>query len=170
VRSYVLHTERLRLRELDLADAPFVLELLTDPLWLRFIGDRGVHDIASACRYLTTGPLDMYQRLGFGLWLVERRSDAASIGMCGLLKRDTLEQPDLGFALLAQWRGQRYAREAAAATLTHAHTQLAMPRVLAITSPDNTASADVLRDIGMRFERCVRLKGEERETAVFASG
>jgi len=165
---HVFDTARLRLRELALDDAGFILELVTDPLWLRFIGDRGVHDVESARGYLQSGPLEMYRSQGFGLWLVERRADGAPIGICGVLKRDSLDDPDLGFAFLPAYRGQGYAREAAAATLEHARQQLGIERVLAITSPENFASANVLRAVGMRFEQSIRLKGEDRDTWLFA--
>jgi [ribosomal protein S5]-alanine N-acetyltransferase len=165
--AHVFDTARLRLRQLALDDAGFILELVTDPLWLRFIGDRGVHDVESARRYLESGPLEMYRSRGFGLWLVERRADAVPIGICGVLKRDSLDDPDLGFAFLPAYRGQGYAREAAAATLEHARQQLGIQRVLAITSPENLPSANVLRSVGMRFEQSIRLKGEDRDTWLF---
>ena len=165
--AHVFDTARLRLRQLALDDAGFILELVTDPLWLRFIGDRGVHDVESARRYLESGPLEMYRSQGFGLWLVERRADAAPIGICGVLKRDSLDGPDLGFAFLPAYRGQGYAREAAAATLEHARQRLGIQRVLAITSPENLASANVLRSVGMRFEQSIRLEGEDRDTWLF---
>ena len=165
--AHVFDTARLRLRQLALDDAGFILELVTDPLWLRFIGDRGVHDVESARRYLESGPLEMYRSQGFGLWLVERRADAAPIGICGVLKRDSLDGPDLGFAFLPAYRGRGYAREAAAATLQHARQQLGIQRVLAITSPENLASANVLRSVGMRFEQSIRLEGEDRDTWLF---
>jgi RimJ/RimL family protein N-acetyltransferase len=99
-------TERLELVHLTLEDAPFILELVNDPAWLRFIGDRGVRTLAQAEAYLQDGPLASYATHGFGLYLVRRKSDGAPLGMCGLLKRPSLPQPDIGFAYLPQFTGQ----------------------------------------------------------------
>ncbi|MFI4982343.1 MAG: GNAT family N-acetyltransferase, partial [Nevskiales bacterium] len=113
----VLETERLVLRRLVAEDAPFILELLSDPSWLRFIGDKGVRNLDDARLYIRIGPAAMYARLGHGLYLTELKDGGIPIGLCGLIKRDTLDDVDIGFAFLPQYRGQGYAREAAAATL-----------------------------------------------------
>ena len=147
----IIETERLRLRELIGTDAPFILALVNDPDWLRFIGDRGVASIADAERYIEDGPRAMYAEHGFGLWLVETRTTAEPVGICGILRRDTLPEADLGFALLPGHRGKGLAREAAGACLVHARDALGMARVLAITSPANGRSAQLLRELG--FDR-----------------
>src|SRR5690349_2551972 len=132
----VLETERLQLREFEARDASFILELVNEPDWLRFIGDRGIHDLDAARRYIAEGPQAMQARLGFSLWCVCPKSGGAPLGMCGLIKRDALEHVDLGFAFLARHRGRGYAREAAAATLAHARG-LGIGAVAAITDPAN---------------------------------
>ena len=152
----VLQTGRLILRLLTLDDAAFILELVNQPSWLRYIGDKQVHSLDDARRYLEQGPLAMYAQHGFGLWRVERRQDGASMGMCGLIRRAGLDDVDIGFAFLPQYWGAGYAREAAAATLEHARG-LGLPRVVAITTPDNQASCRLLESLGMRFERLTRL-------------
>lgn len=152
----------------ELTDAPFIVELLNEPGWLRFIGDKGVHSIADAERYLRTGPLDQYARLGFGLYLIERQSDGAPIGACGLIKRDTLECPDIGFALLARVAGQGFAHEAAAAVLDHAK-QLGMTRLMAITTPDNERSQQLLSKLGMRFDRAIRVPSDDTLLHLFVT-
>ena len=96
----ILETDRLILRRLSVEDAAFILELVNDPLWLRFIGDRGVRTLDEARAYILNGPVAMYERAGFGLYLVERKIDSTSLGMCGLIKRDGLDDVDLGFAFL----------------------------------------------------------------------
>ena len=148
----VLETQRLTLRRLDFSDAPFILELVNDADWLRHIGDKNVHDLDGARRYLAEGPLAMYAQRGHGLWLAALR-DGTPLGLCGLLKRDSLEHVDLGYALLPQYRGHGYAREAAAACLAYGFEVLRLPRIVAITSQDNDASGRVLESIGLRFER-----------------
>lgn len=151
----VLETERLVLRHLEPADAPFIFVLANDPDWLTHIGDRGVHTLDDARAYIENGPVAMYAQRGHGLYLVERRSDGVPMGMCGLLKRDSLEDVDLGFALMPAYRGAGYVTEAAQATLAHGHRQLGLRRIVAIVSPANAASARVLERVGMRFERAI---------------
>lgn len=165
----VLETERLILRRLSVDDRAFILGLLNDPAWLRFIGDKGVKTLEDARNYIVTGPMDMYARLGFGLYLAERKSDAAPIGICGLIKRDALEDVDIGFAFLPDFRGQGYAREAAAAVMAHARSAFGLRRLMAITSPDNEASIRLLEKLGLRFEATVSLAGDGHEVSLFAA-
>jgi RimJ/RimL family protein N-acetyltransferase len=148
MREVVIETPRLRLREFGIDDAAFIVELLNDPLWRRFIGDRNVRTREEAARYLENGPMRAYAERGFGLWLVESRPDAVSIGMCGLVKRDELPDVDLGFAFLEAHRGQGHALEAAGATLRHAHDALGFARIAAITHPANRRSARLLEKLG----------------------
>lgn len=163
----VLETPRLALRELTLADAAFILELVNEPLWLQFIGDRGVRTLADAEGYLRQGPLASYAQHGFGLWLVERKADGAPLGLCGLLKRETLPDVDLGFAFLGKFHGQGYAAESAAATLAHGRHKVGLQRVLAITSPGNVASIRLLEKLGLRFEKMFPLAPDD-EVKLFA--
>lgn len=164
----VLETERLALRRLALEDAPFVVELLNQPSFIRWIGDKNVRSREDACEYLRKGPLAMYEAHGFGLLAVEPRAGGAPMGMCGLLKRDALPLPDLGFAFLPRYWSQGYAREAAAAVLAHGRATLGLGRVLAITDPDNAPSIRLLEAIGFRFERLLRLPGEQHDVRLFA--
>lgn len=161
--TVVFETERLRLRHVDPQDAAFVLELVNEPSWLRFIGDRGVHSLDEARAYIDNGPRKMYAQHGFGLFAVERKDDAVPIGLCGLIRRDTLPDVDIGFAFLARFWGQGYAREAAAATLKYAREVQQLDRVVAITKPDNVSSGKLLERIGLRREGTVRLQGSEEE-------
>lgn len=163
----VLDTERLRLRELTPADAPFIVELLNDEAFLRFIGDRGVRDEEDAQRYLVEGPIDSYRRHGFGLWRVELREDGTAIGMCGLLRRPVLDAPDIGFASLPAFRGQGYGREAAQAVLVHGMGPLALPRILAVAQEDNAVSISLLRKLGMRRVGTVRLDAEGADLELY---
>ena len=149
----VRETPRLRLREVTASDAPFILELVDSAEFRRWIGDRGVSDLPSASRYIEQGPRASYARHGFGLWAVELRESRAPIGLCGLLKRDTLDDVDLGYALLARHAGHGYAREAAAAALAWGNEVRGLARIVAIVLPDNARSIAVLEAIGMRFER-----------------
>ncbi len=164
----VLETERLALRRLTTDDAQFILELLNEPSFLRYIGDKGVRTNADACRYIETGPMASYERFGFGLYRVELKDSREPIGICGLLKRDSLPDADIGFALLPRYWSKGYAFESASAVLAHARDTLGLRRVLAITSPDNVASINLLEDLGFRFERVSRLAEDTPEIRVFS--
>ena len=154
----VLETDRLALRRLDAdLDAGFILRLLNEPSWLRYIGDRGVRTLEDARRYMLDGPIDMYDRLGFGLFLAELRESGLPIGLCGLIKRDGLADVDLGFALLPEHCSKGYAFESASAVLSWGRRVLNIPRIVAITSPDNNASVRLLQRLGFRYERRIRL-------------
>jgi RimJ/RimL family protein N-acetyltransferase len=163
----VVETKRLVLSRLVLEDAAFILELVNEPGWLRFIGDRNVHNLEDARGYIEKGPQDMYARLGFGLYRVDLK-DGTPIGMCGLLKRDTLPDADIGFAFLERFQGRGYAREAAQATLTHVQSAHGLKRILAITSPDNESSIRLLEKLGFQYQETVQMAGPSSDTRVFA--
>ena len=151
----VLETERLVLRHQTEDDAPFILDLMNDPDWLRHIGDRGVRTVAQARAYILDGAVAMYEAHGIGLYLVETRADRVPVGICGLLRRPSFADVDLGFALAAAPRGHGYAREAAAATVTYGRDVLGLKRIAAIVSPGNVASIRLLESLEFRFERTV---------------
>jgi RimJ/RimL family protein N-acetyltransferase len=144
----VLHTTRLVLRHLEPADASFVLELYNEPGWLRYIGDRGIKTLEDAQRHIAEGPARMYGELGFGLYLVESRDSGERLGICGILKRETLPDVDLGFAFVERSWGQGYAYESAQAVIAHSSRHLGIRRIAAIASPDNHASDRLLRKLG----------------------
>ena len=164
----VLTTERLVLRQLVPDDAPFILRLLNEPSWLKYIGDRGVRTIADAQRYIENGPVEMYARLGFGLYQVCLASSDEPIGLCGLLKRETLDDVDLGFAFLPEYWGNGYAHESSAAILSYAKNRLGLARIVAITSHSNDASRRVLQNLGFLLEGAVRLEAQGDEVLLYA--
>jgi RimJ/RimL family protein N-acetyltransferase len=164
-----LSTPRLALRAFTLDDAPFIVELLNDPGWLRFIGDRGVRTPDDARGYLRERILAHEAKHGFALRMVALH-DGTPIGMCGLIRRDTLPDVDLGYAFLPAYRGQGFAREAAAAWLAHGFGTLGLARIVAFTDPDNAASCRVLEAIGMRFEKRFRIDGYEADSLLYAAG
>ncbi len=164
----VIRTARLGLRQLELSDSRFILELLNEAGFLRFIGDKGVRTLADAREYILKGPIDSYGRHGFGLFAACLR-EGTPIGICGLVKRDGLADVDVGFAFLSRYCAMGYAAEAAAAVLAHAHRQLRIRRVVAITAPDNASSIAVLEKIGLVFERRVRLTEHSPELNLYAT-
>ena len=164
----VLETDRLILRWISADDAPFILELLNDPGWLRFIGDRGVRTTDAAREYILKGPVAMVERLGFGLYLTERKSDGVPLGICGLIKRDGLDDVDIGFAFLPQFTGMGYATEAAIATMAYGKNTFGLKRIVGITSHDNVTSIKLLEKIGLKFEAMVKMPKDDDEVMLFA--
>lgn len=164
----ILETPRLILRQMSVDDADFMLALLNDPLWLRFIGDRGVRTLDDALNYILRGALENYARLGYGFYLVELKETHIAIGMCGLTKRDYLEHADIGFAFLPEYGGQGYAFEAAVATLNYARHQLCLPRVLATTRLDNLRSSVLLEKSGLHLEKIFSHPDGDRELKLYA--
>lgn len=165
----MLETSRLTLREFSNCDAPFILRLLNEPSFLRFIGDKQVRTLEDARQYIQNGPVASYEKNGFGLYLVELKPTETPIGMCGLLKRETLSDVDIGFAFIPEFWNKGYAFESAAAIMSYAKDVLKLPRIVAITNKDNEASAKLLEKLGLRFERLIRLTSEE-EIRLFSSG
>ena len=164
----VLTTDRLVVRRFEPADAAFILELVNDEAWLRFIGDRGVRTLEDARNYIERGPLAMYERFGFGLYLVATRDPLTPVGMCGLLKRDTLPDVDVGFAFLPAYRGRGYAGESARGVLRLAHEQFGVTRITALARPENASSIRVLEKLGFSYERLVRLPGATADSGIYA--
>ena len=163
----VCETPRLRLRHLAPHDAAFILELLNQSEFIRNIGDREVRTLEDARRYIRSGTVTGYEKIGFGLYLVELQEDATPIGVCGLLKRDYLEDVDVGFALSESFRNRGYALEAACAVMRYGLEVLKLGRIVAITAPDNHASIKLLRRLGLEFERTLRVPDVARETSLF---
>jgi RimJ/RimL family protein N-acetyltransferase len=164
----VLETERLILRQFSAADAGFILELLNEPSFIQNIGDRGVRTLSDAERYIETGPIASYARNGFGLYLVLLKESNESIGMCGLIKRDALEDVDAGYAFLPRYWSKGYAIESVLAVMEYAKNTINLERVVAIVDPNNQGSIRVLEKAGLRFERMVRLSLDDIELKLFA--
>ncbi len=164
----MLETDRLVLRRMVLEDADFMLKLLNEPSFRLFIGDRGVRTEDDARAYISSGPINSYERFGFGLYLTELKTDGRPIGICGLLKRESLEDADIGFALLPEFWSNGYASESARAVMAYARDTLGLDRVVAVTTPDNHGSIRVLEKLGMKFERTARLVEGGPELELYA--
>lgn len=163
----VLETERLVLRRLAVDDAEFMFRLLNEPSFIRFIGDRGIRTLDDARGYILNGPVASYERFGFGLYLVTLKAEGTPIGMCGLLKRDSLEDADVGFAFLPAFWSRGYAFESAAAVVAHGKSDLGLERIVAVVMPENRGSIRVLEKLGMSFERMARLSADGPELQLF---
>jgi RimJ/RimL family protein N-acetyltransferase len=165
----ILETERLLLRQLSTEDAEFILELLNEPSFIRNIGDRGVRTIDDANSYILNGPVASYAKNGFGLYLVKLKETDESIGMCGLIKRDTLEDVDIGYAFLPRFWSKGYAVESARAVKEYARNAVGLKRIVAIVDPQNEDSIHVLEKIGLQFEKMVKLSEDDIELKLFGA-
>ena len=164
----ILETERLLLRHLSSDDAAFMLELLNDPSYIQNIGDRRIRTVEGAKVYITKGPIASYATNGFGLDLVSLKETGESIGICGLIKRETLEDVDIGYAFLPKFWLKGYAVESALAVKQFARDVVGLKRIVGITNPDNVGSIRVLERIGMKFEKMVKLSEDDIELKLFS--
>ena len=164
----IIETDRLILRKLTMEDAEFMLDLLNQPSFIQFIGDRKVRTLEDARAYILNGAVKSYKRHGFGMNLTALKETGVPIGICGLVKREALPDADVGFAFLPQFWLQGYAFESASAIMEYGRNVLGLPRILGITSPENIGSIRVLEKIGLRFERMVKLSEDDIELKLFA--
>jgi len=165
----ILETQRLVLRQFSADDAEFILELVNEPSFIQNIGDRGVRSVSNAERYIETGPVASYARFGFGLYCVELKESGKPIGMCGLIKRDSLDDVDIGYAFLPRFWSKGYAVESALAVREYGKNVIGLRRLVGITDPANEGSIRVLEKIGLRFEKMVRLSADDIELKLFAA-
>ena len=163
----VLSTEHLELRWLTQDDAPMMLSVWNDPAFVRYVGDRGVRTLEQARAALEAGPLKLYADFGYGPFHIKRRADGADLGICGLFRRDGLDEPDIGFAILPDFCGQGFGFEASLAVLDHARDSLKLSSVIAIVSPQNRPSVGLLEKLGMSYERPVRLPGDDHDVSLY---
>ncbi|HEY1792472.1 MAG TPA: GNAT family N-acetyltransferase [Opitutaceae bacterium] len=162
-----LETDRLSLREIAAADDGFVLELMNEPAYLQHIGDRGVSTVGAARAYIAQKLAPSYAKFGYGLYLVERRPSHEAIGICGFVRRDSLEHPDIGFAFLQRHWSQGFALESARAVLAHGFGPLGMKAILGVVSPGNDASVRLLEKLGFRFQKMHKVPPGGREALLF---
>ena len=163
----ILETERLLLRELTTDDARFIFELLNEPSFIRNIGDRNIRTLDDACAYILNGPVKSYEKNGFGLYLIVLKETNESIGMCGLIRRENLEDVDIGYALLPRYWSKGYAVEAARATKAYAKDVVGLKRIVAIVDPTNEASMRVVEKLGFSYEKMVRLSADDIDLKLF---
>lgn len=163
-----IQTERLNLRWLTPGDEPLLLAVWNDPAFVRNVGDRGVRTTEEASEALANGPLKLYSDHGYGPFRVALAAEDQPIGICGLFKRDNLEDPDIGFAVLPDYCGRGLAYEAAAAVSMHARTELRLKRMIAIVSPGNAASIGLIEKLGLSFERMLTMPGDEKEICLYS--
>ncbi len=164
----ILETERLRLQWFTLDDTPLMYAIWNDPAFIRFVGDRGIRTLDMAKTAMRDGPLHFYEAYGYGPFRVIRRADGFDAGVCGLYRRDNLDAPDIGFAFLPDYRGAGFGYEASRAVLQHARDDLQLATVTAIVSPQNSASIRLLLKLGLRYERAVRMPGDDEDVSLYS--
>ncbi|HEY4283097.1 MAG TPA: GNAT family N-acetyltransferase [Chthoniobacterales bacterium] len=165
-----IETNRLILRPFDPdRDAAFMLEALNDPGFIANVADRGVRTIEQAADYIREKFVPGYERYGIGYCVVTLKATGEPVGMCGLLKRDTLDDFDIGYSTLERYAGNGYAFEASDALMRYGRTELGLKRIIGLTSPDNAKSAHILEKLGLRFERMVQAPGFVTESRLFGS-
>jgi len=162
-----LKSERLILSEFTKNDASFFYELVNDPAWKQYIGDRNVNTILAAEKYLEDNVIPSYDTFGFGFYIVKLKEDNTSIGMCGLIKRDWMDYVEIGYAFLAEYRGKGYAIESSIATKNYAKEKLNIPQIAAITDIDNEKSGNLLNRLGLEFARLISYPGENKKCRLY---
>ena len=164
----VVDTERLQLTRLSYAHCEFIFGLVNEPSFKQFIGDKEVHSLEDARRYLREGPIGSYEEHGYGLFLVSVRESAMPAGICGLVKREEFDDPDLGFAFLKRFRRLGYASESARAVLEHGFDELGLRRIIAMADPDNEPSVRLLQTLGFVYERKVRMPEDDYDINLYS--
>lgn len=162
-----IESERLTLTKFSKNDAPFFYELVNDPAWKQYIGDRNISSITDAEIYITNNILPSYQKFGFGFYIVKLKGENTSIGMCGLIKRDWMDYVEIGYAFLAQYRGKGYAIESSIATKSYAKVNLGISTIAAITDVDNEKSGNLLNRLGLEFSRLISYPGENKKCRLY---
>lgn len=167
-KDWRLETARLRLRRLTLDDAGLMLAIWNDPAFVRYVGDRGIRTIEEAEAALQEGAFVLYEEYDYGPYCMSCKEDDALIGICGLFRRENLDDPDIGFAVLPDFCGQGFASEAAKAVVEHARNDLGIQYLTAIVSPENLASIGLIEKLGLRFERGITMPGEDQEICLYS--
>lgn len=164
----ILETARLRLRKLTEDDSAFVLRLVNEPAFLTNIGDKEVRNLDDARRFIREGAWTNQPKPGYGQLLVELKDTGEPVGVCGLLYRPSLDVTDVGFALLSAYHREGYAYEAATAVLQYGRSTLGIPKIVALTIPENTASIRLIEKLGLQFVEVVQMWPEDPGTLLYA--
>jgi len=166
--TYIIETERLRLREFNSSDGEMIFELLNSPGWLKYIGNRTIDTIDDAVNYIEAKLRKGYKDSGFGFYLVELKSTGEKVGMSGLVKREGLDDIDVGFTMLPQYENKGFAYESTAAVMIFAKEHLKLSKLAAITVPYNTPSIKLLEKLGMKFEKKINIPGDPEDLLLYA--
>ena len=164
---FALETARLQMRWLTFDDADLMLAIWNDPAFIRHVGDRGIRTIEQAHDEMAKGAMQLYEKYGYGPYRVALKDGDTAIGICGLFRRDNLDEPDIGYGVLPEYCGKGYAYEASCAVVDYARADLGLARLVAIISPDNAASIGLIEKLGLRFENMHKLHEEDDEVCIY---
>lgn len=167
MKSFEIKTARLKLSKISEIDVQLIYDIFTDPICIKFIGDRGIRSLDDAKSYIAERFVGHYEKHGYGMYKVSLEGNDSGIGICGLIQRDEDNPPDIGFAFLTAFRGGGYCTEAAKAVLEYEHQEHDLPMILAYTDPENTASQKVLEKLGMSKKEITQLPGQDFDSMVF---
>ena len=149
-------------------DREFIFDLVNEPSFKKYIGDKDVNSLEDADRYLREGPIGHYERFGYGLFLVSLKETETPAGICGLIQREEFDDPDIGFAFLKRHRKQGYAIESSRVVLAHGFDTLDLRRIIAMADSDNIPSINLLKKLGFMYEKDVRMPDDDHDISLFA--
>ena len=165
----MIKSDRLIFEQPSPEHASFIFRLLNDPDWIKYVGDRNIKTNQDAITFIEERLLALFREWGFGLWIVRQTSDKTPLGICGLVKRESLPDPDLGFAFLPEYRRQGFAREASTAVIDFASREKNLKRLLAITVSYNKPSKNLLTDLGFIFQKNIELSDDDEQLELYAT-
>lgn len=165
----ISETERLLISKVTLLDAPFFVKLMNTPNWLKYIGDRNIKTVEDAQENLKNGILKSYSDNEFGFYKILLKSENNKIiGTAGLIKREELNDVDIGFGFLPEYESKGFGYEVSIEIMQLAKEVFKLKKVVAITNPDNHNSIKLLRKLGLVFEKKVNPFEEDKELLLFA--
>jgi len=160
-------TERLLLKPMSKDDAPFLLELLNSPKWIKYVGDRNIHSIEEAASYIKIKMAPQLKKLGFSNYTVIRKTDNAKLGSCGLYDREGIEGVDIGFAFLPQYEKMGYAFESANKMKALAFNQFNLKQISAITTKENKDSQKLLEKLGLKYIKIINIPDDNEDLLLY---
>ena len=166
--DWLIETERLRLRPVTVDDTELMLAIWNDPAFIRNVSDRGIRTVEQARDAIESGAQKLFEDYGYGPYCMSLKSDGTMIGICGLFKRDNLEDPDIGFGVLPDYCGKGYAGEAAAAVVNFARNELGITTLTAIVSPTNAPSIGLIKKLGLTFDQMITMPGDDDAICLYS--
>lgn len=166
--DWIIETGRLRLRAVSVDDADLMLAVWNDPAFICNVADRGIRTTEHAREAIADGAAKLFEDYGYGPFCLSLKSDDSMIGICGLFKRDNIDHPDIGFAVLPDYCGQGYAGEAAIAVVDYARSELVLPALTAIVSPTNAPSIGLIEKLGLTFDRMITMPGDDGAICLYS--
>lgn len=166
--DWLIETDRLRLRPVSVDDTELMLAIWNDPAFIRNVSDRGIRTVEQAREAIVSGAQKLFEDYGYGPYCMSMKTDGTMIGICGLFKRENLDDPDIGFGVLPEHCGKGYAGEAAAAVIDYARDELGISALTAIVSPKNAPSIGLIEKLGLTFERMITMPGDDDAICLYS--